>query len=268
MLILLQSYAASEDETGQIIEVNNFPFDVLDVADSKPFKPEDLAGAEKAVIEADNRIIIDNPAEYPYSAIAYLDIHYVCRHEGTGTGFMVGEDLLVTAGHCFYCPLCHEPANEFSLYFGYLGARNYLIRLTDTNWRAWIVSGPVQEGKNYHQYDYGIIRLSEPVGRKTGYFSPRFNTPDQELSENSYHVAGYSGGVLRQDTDRIVPINDNFLRHYADMSSGDSGCPVFDDDYYVVAINTAEKSDGSENYAVRFTAQIQDVLKDKGLDSE
>ena len=108
--------------------------------------------------------------------------------------------------------------------------------------------------------DYGFIRLSENVGKTTGYLGIRYDVPDSELSKESFHVTGYFDGLLKHDAERVQPINEKYLKHFADTVSGNSGCPVYDDNNNVIAINTASKKDASENYAVRFTSEIYSLV--------
>lgn len=264
--VLLLYSATAEDGAGRITIVQSLPEPAAEETESYAFKPEALGEADRAVIGTDNRITIQNPAEYPFSAIAYLDISYGCRHEGAfGTGFMVGEDWLITAGHCFFCPLCHEAAKQFTLFFGYVNERNYLACSQDTDWNAWIVSDAVQRGSEYYKHDYGILHLSIPIGQTTGWFGLRYRVPDEELSRDRYHVTGYRNGILRHDADRVEPIDELYLKHYADTELQNSGCPVYDDAYDVIAINSAEKKDGSENYAVRITDEIFKLMTENGF---
>ena len=264
ILFLPFSCAFAKYNNDRITIVQDLPDPMNNVVDSQAFKPEELSEASKAIIDADNRTI-QNPTEYPFTAIAYLDISYDCSHEGAyGTGFLIGKDWLITAGHCFYCPICRKPADKFTLYFGYLKERNYLVRYEDSNWNAWIISDAVRQGTNYYEYDYGVIHLSEPIGLKTGWFKLRYNVPDSELEHGIFHVTGYRNGILKHDADRVQPVDELYLRHFADTEMQNSGCPVYDDSYGVVAINSAEKRDGSENYAVRITAEIYALLLENG----
>ena len=260
-IFFLPVYSAFSEQSSRITLIQEFPKTAQESVDIKPFKPEGLSEADKAIIDTDNRITITNPMEYPFSAIAYMDVTCSCEHGGWfGTGFLVSNDLLVSAGHCLFCPSCQKPAEEIVLYFGYLNERNYLACFKETDWHAWIISTPVLHGEHYKMDDYGFIRLSENVGKTTGYLGIRYDVPDSELSKGSFHVTGYFDGLLKHDAERVQPINEKYLKHFADTVSGNSGCPVYDDNNNVIAINTASKKDASENYAVRFTSEIYSLV--------
>ncbi len=254
--VLLLSGAGAENISDRIIILDDFPAPAAPAEEREPWKPVHLAEADRATIGSDERVIIARPEEYPYSAIAYLDVTGSCVHGGWyASGFMIEKDLMMTAGHCLYCPLCHAPAQEIDFYFGYRNARNYTVCNRGDSWQAY-VPRQVAEGKDYQRYDYAVIRLDENVGVKTGYFAIRHDVPDDELSGASFHVTGYRNGVLRQDMDRVEPVDERYLIHYADTEQQNSGCPVYDQDNRVIAIHTAEGKEGTRNYAVRITGDI------------
>ena len=262
--VLLFSSAVAEEPDDRIIIIDDIQAATGENGDRGPYKPDHLAEAEKVPIDTDKRIVISEPEEYPFSAIAYIDVTPGCGHSGWyGTGFMIEKNLLMTAGHCLYCPVCHAPAREIAFYFGYRNERNYIACNKGSNWQAY-VSRQVAEGKDYQMYDYAVFRLDENIGEKTGYFLIRHDVPDDELAGTSFHVTGYRDGILRIDTDRVEPLNERYLVHYADTEAGNSGCPVYDDDYSVIAINTAEGNDGTRNYAVRITGDIYAVIEAYG----
>ena len=263
IMLLLSCSLASEAE-GNIIILDDFTGTIQETDPGKPYKPEHLSEVGKTVIGLDNREIITDPDLYPFSAIAYMDVTSSCSHDGWyGSGFMIGSNLLLTAGHCVFCPECHAPAQEISFYFGYINERNYLACNRGSNWSVY-VPRQVAEGKDYNMCDYAIFQLNEDIGEKTGYFSMRYDIPDDELTGLVCHVTGYRDGILKHDMEKVNPQNKWYLVHYADMEPGNSGCPVYDEDNYVIAINSAEAEDGAQNYAVRITADIYGQIEKYG----
>ena len=261
-LIVLCLTAGAEPCQIDILEESTVQYTI---PDSQGFIPAWLETADKVPIGEDNRIVIEAPAQYPYSAIAMMCVSGGCVH-GTwnGTGFMVNMDLLMTTGHCLYCPQCHTPASSISLYFGYRNERNYLARYQGNGWHAW-VTRQVAEGVDYQMMDYAIIQLEEPLGMQTGYFGIRWNVQDSELLEETCHVTGYRNGVLRDGTGRMEPENAYSLIHYADMEPGNSGAPVCDEQWHVIAINSAEDPEGKCNYAIRMTDAVIGYLMQLGF---
>ena len=89
----------------------------------KPFIPDDL---EKTVFGKDDSITVSNPASYPFSAIAYMEVTGKCGCDWTASGYMVGTDKMLTAAHCLFCTEHWEQAEKIIFYFGYKNRRNYM----------------------------------------------------------------------------------------------------------------------------------------------
>ena len=262
--LLLLSCALSEDAAGRIVVMDDYAGEIQEAVPAKPFKPAHLDEVGKVTIGPDDRTAVSETGMYPFSAIAYIDVTSGCSHGGWyGSGFLVSSNLLLTAGHIVYCPECHAPAQKIAFYFGYINERNYLACSTGNNWRVY-VPRQVAEGRDYQTCDYAIFRLEEDIGGTTGCFSLRYDVPDEELEGISFHVAGYKNGILKHDTGKVYPQSRQYLTHYADMESGNSGCPVYDSNYYVIAINSAEAEDGSKNYAVRITGDMYGQIEKYG----
>ena len=228
------------------------------------YKPASLSEADRAVIGTDARVTVRDVASHPFSAIASMEFTPSCRHGAwTSTGFLVGPDWLLTAGHCLFCPECHAGAKDMVLSFGYLGERNYFARYSGSGWHAW-VSDSVLRGENYHEEDYAVISLDERIGDRTGFFGLNFALTGEDLQGRDFHVTGYAKGILRHGSERVQALSEQFLRHFADTEPGYSGCPVYDDEYRAIAINTAAAEDGSENYAVRITPRLYALMRECG----
>lgn len=269
-LLLSVSVACSEEENKERLAVtvhlidNEALNDELTNAEAKgsPIIPESLEEG-KAVIGYDNRIVIANPYQYPYSAIAYILAEGTCGCAWTGTGFMISNRWMMTAGHCMYCTQHHKPVKYASFFFGYEDERNYLL-FQDAGCTIW-VSESVQEERDYHEDDYAFVRFDDPIGEYTGCFGYWYDAPDSIIESEAIYCVGYRDGVLKSDYDWVRVLNSKFLTHTIDMVAGNSGCPLFDKDYYVVAINTAEARDGTENYGVRLTDQMQKSMQREGF---
>ncbi len=268
VFLLLFSLSLAESGSGNITPVTLSPDTAVPEKTFLPWRPAALLEADRAVIDTDDRMTVKDVASYPFSAIAAMEFSPSCRHAGwTSTGFLIGPDWLLTAGHCLFCPQCHTGSGSMVLYFGFLGERNYFARYTGSDWHAW-VSDRVVSGENYHEEDYAIIRLDERIGDRTGFFGLDFTLTDDDLRGRDFHVTGYAKGILRHGSERVQALSGRFLRHFADTEPGYSGCPVYDDDFRAIAINTAAAEDGSENYAVRITSQLYALMHECGYGKE
>ena len=202
------------------------------------------------------RVIVEDTDQYPYSAIAYLEVHYTCGCDTSSTGFMVGPDRLLTAAHCLICTDHSAWADEISFYFGYKDENHYMYKY-DGRWTAYV--GNLFKNKKYTtDYDYGCMKLAEPVGNVVGWFGYQYGVPDRTLKSTYLYIAGYRYGVLTRDGGYAVPRGKQFIEYTMDMEPGNSGSPVFTADYHAFAINIAENDKVNTGY--RLTDYVIDEL--------
>ena len=99
----------------------------------EPYIPDNL---ERVVVGKDDRVTVTNTYEYPYSAIALLEMGYECGCTATGSGFMVKPNVLLTAAHCLVCPRHNRAISRMYFYFGYQknGDYGYLYDGRFTYW--------------------------------------------------------------------------------------------------------------------------------------
>lgn len=259
--------AEEENNHGQVhfIEASE-EMPEISAGQNAPFVPENLLPEEdeanKAVIGADNRSNV-NPAKYPYSAICYMEINGKCGHSWTGTGFMIDPDWMLTAGHCMVCTEHDQWADSMTLYFGYRSKSDYLYRYNG-QWSAW-ANNDLFNTDSFGDNDYAYVKLYKNVGDTTGWFGMRYGMSDAEYEAEWFNVAGYRNGKIKTSIGYAEPYSTNRILHYADTEPGYSGCPVFDDAYYAVAINTAHFLDNSANIGRRITTQLYYDMLDSGM---
>jgi len=235
---------------------------VLEEFVSEPFIPENV---EKAVFGADDRKSV-NPAQYPYSAIAYMCVEASCGCGWTGTGFMVSRYGLMTAAHCIVCTTHGKTANKITLYFGYRSSKDYSYHYNGatTYWYGTdFKNADGTYGYNGHTaWDYAYVLLQSPMGDKTGWFGTQARS-DSHIKQDVYEVAGYRDGVLKTSKGMLTPHNDKELKYNIDTEPGYSGCPVFDATNYAVAINVAHTS--THNFARRIDIPLKVEMRKNGL---
>ena len=217
-------------------------------------EPHLADGQEKTVFGTDDRITVENPFDYPYSAIAMLVVKGECGETWTGTGFMIGEDMMMTAAHCLVCPEHGKWAEEITMYFGYRSAKNYALKYAG-GWTAR-VGNTFTDLAYSRRGDYAFIQLKRDVGNQTGWFGKSFRYEDGEFPDPNYYVAGYREGELKYDVGPVAIWDEDLLQYNMDTLSGNSGCPVFTEDGYVIAINIA--SDDHYNYGYRLNRELHD----------
>ena len=227
-------------------------------ASVEPFAPDDL---EKIILGSDDRVKVKKPKEYPYSAIAYMVVKGSCKCNWTCTGFMVTKNTLLTAAHCMVCTKHGKWAKNITFYFGYKSKKNYRYRYK-SRWQAW-AGTTFPEHRYASSDDWAVVKLDKNVGDKTGWFGMRFCT-DSELLGNSFCIAGFSGEAkLRYVWGTVTDVWEKQIGYDIDTLPGDSGSPVFDDNYYAVGIET--NSSDTANFGQRLRDEIRQVMVKNGL---
>lgn len=183
----------------------------------------------------------------PYKAVCYIMAYYYGEDTRVGTGFLVGNDVLMTAGHILYDDLTDDGIynprfpDKVEVYpGGYMPLGSEFIY---SEFETKVSSIFIQ--KEYFEEeitgcDWAVCILQDNVGLQTGYFDIAV-TGDEILTENSFLI-GYPGisamfknfGTIRRDSNNII---------YYDISteSGNSGSPVFigDNNYIVQGIHVS-----------------------------
>lgn len=213
-----------------------------------PFIPE---GMERNIFGEDDRMTVNRPGVYPYSAVAYMKCKGKCGCNWTGSGFMVSHSSLMTAAHCLICKEHNSFVSGITMYFGYQSDKNYLYRYTGGT-RYWYGSNPYATGSFVCDDDYAYMKLEKRVGDTTGWFGIRHATPSQNGAR--FSVAGYRNGKMKAGRGNVTVLSDRVMTYQIDTEPGYSGCPVYDLDHYAVAINVGHNS--RENLARRLTADL------------
>lgn len=234
---------------------------LFDGINHEPTVPENI---DKTVIGKDDRVVIENTACYPYSAVAYLEVEYECGEHATCSGFMVGNKTMATAAHCLICSDHRKPVKYLTAYFGYKSRDSYYYRYNDaaTIW-TWtdFPNGYDNDAKNW---DLGLVVFNKDVGSYTGTFG-LMALSDDEINQQYWGInAGYRSGILRAAVGEIEAYDPYRIRNLIDTESGNSGGPVFVEqgkgNYYAIGIITSGNKEC--NYARRIDANyISETIK-------
>lgn len=192
-----------------------------------------------------------NTLQDPYTKVCYLKAYY---SNGTnfGTGFVIGPNVVVTAGHIIYdqdMGWCNSveiiPAQNGS------GSQPYGVfnaTLMHTNWE-WINDAN-------HDYDWAYLDTDRPIGNTVGWFglSTGANVND------AVNVTGYpynKNGEMWNGPGNITSVTSTRISYNCDMLSGCSGSPVYDSSGMVRGINAYEYSNTTiPNYGPRITDSL------------
>ncbi|SDX29365.1 glutamyl endopeptidase [Marininema mesophilum] len=184
----------------------------------------------KSIIGSDGRIRVNPTTSFPYSAIAQISSDI-----GDCTGWFISADTIITAGHCVY-------------------------NTGNNKWASWATITPGRDGNNapygtysaksFHSvlgwvtnedtnYDYAAIKINSDIGYTTGWFGLRLQPGS--LTGTAETISGYprdkAYGTQWRHSDQIRQTYDRKL-YYGNDTYGQSGSPVYTNDYYSVAIHT------------------------------
>ncbi len=204
-----------------------------------------------SVIGSDSRTRVTATTTYPNSAIVLIN-----RNGGLWcTGWMVGKDTLLSAGHCvtdgagtWYSGLTFVPgSNGGNAPFGTCGARNIYA------FHGW-ASGADSN------YDTSIVKLNCSVGNSTGWFGTWWQSAS--LNGTFTRVQGYPGdkpSTQWQSYDYVRASSADRLYYQNDTVGGESGSPVWQyrsgpycSGVCGMGVHT-NGSDGTNNSGTRFT---------------
>ena len=231
--------------------------------ETKPYVPETL---DRVIVGADERITVNEPGVYPYSAIAYMVVQARCGCDWVCSGFMVGPRGLITGAHCLVCTTHHQSAERITFYFGYKSSRNYLYKYNGST-QYWYGTDFSDNPWDDNEWDYGYVLLDERVGDRTGWLGVS-TLSDSDLTTKYLTVAGYRDGTLKYDCGFADVVSANVISYTADTLPGNSGGPVFfytADDIYATAINVASSDTLQKNYARRINNWLFDDMRSNGL---
>lgn len=225
----------------------------------------------QVVIGPDSRNMITDTYKYPYTAIARLTMTY----EGVsgvayGTGFLVGGNVLATAGHCLIDVdrngVKHK-LTSLKVEFGYSYSRGTAY-LTLNGWDALIYYGDYQTPNP--ATDYGFVILKQNVATTVGQFGIQTSVSNNQ----SVFITGYPGDKDSQcrkmyiGEGNVTEVNVDYIKHNVDTYSGQSGSPVYSmgtDGPYATAIHYGGNSYYNYNLARRLESGLVQWLFDNNF---
>ena len=138
------------------------------------------------------------------------------------TGFLVGEDLMVSAGHCFMTPDdCTDKLIVFGLGISQQTESGYSVRNRDVYECAEILDTQFNG-----QSDFSLIRIN----KKTKRVALKIRQKGMIKSTDEVFMLGHPmGSPLKKSNQVKVSDNDNqtFFKAPLDSFTGNSGSPVF-----------------------------------------
>lgn len=225
--------------------------------------------SQETVIRRDTRLKIDpydtahrtSPMARRTALITYINgsNSYVC------TGWFIGKDTVVTAGHCVHgggsgeswsrnvkVYPAYSQTNSPRAPYGHCSAR-----------RLYSVTG--WTGSGNPNFDYGAIKLNCNIGYTTGWFGFRALS-NAAIKTTPAIINGYPGDKPTTDpwlsADRVRTYSNNKIYYRNDTAGGMSGSPVWYDDGsssgapWAIGIHTSGVNGAGNNSGVRINSRV------------
>ena len=181
-----------------------------------------------------------------------------------GTGFMEGNDVLLTNFHLMYHTGAEAWATEVRVYTQVATNESGLSALSYVNPQTWYWTNDVFN--DFYNHDWMVIILQADVGATTGWFGKGYSP--NSLNNIAITCSGYPD---KQGYRRYQYMSEGYLNslsnyrvsHTAVSVGGMSGSPLFDSNRIVWAVNNSHADDWSESYGVRITQNLYNLLQEQ-----
>ncbi|EJP62707.1 ATP synthase F1 [Beauveria bassiana ARSEF 2860] len=222
--------------------------------------PDDFLGGRDPIQDSDRRTRVDvQDFEDNGKYRSVVKIQSLWRYNGTeiwtmGTGWLIRDDLVVTAGHNVYSDTYGGQALRIKCWIGYRGRdlandprvqhRNAMNIVTTEAWRS--------QSADRKRHDVAMIQVDAPFMGNLRLFN-YINTPSPQIS-GSIVLVGYSGDKSPERNEEDIggwmyegrcparydlAESSHMIEHKVDTYGGQSGAPILLSDYKgMVAIGT------------------------------
>lgn len=181
------------------------------------------------VIGRDDRQPVTDTLSYPWRCICALQITAADQTLWSGTGWLAGPRLVVTAGHCVYM---HEHGGWADVINVAPGANGEIRPYGSSQVTEMLsVEGWIQGQRQTHDYGALILPESDDYARTLGYFGIGAFS-DEELREQALNISGYPADKepaqsLWTHARHVTAFEPELLHYDADTAGGQSGCPAW-----------------------------------------
>ena len=216
-----------------------------------------------------------NVNAYPYSAVLLLWVSFDLNNDGaadvwgTGSGYMVGSKVMVTAGHNFFYKDLNGaiyPILECRIYPKHASTTISGVRDDYYHPKSWTYSTVFANSYNV-EHDWLVATLFSALGDDHGFLSVR--NPDASLSNVTATVLGYPAETTSKKYYQYKSIGplDSYttkrLFYRMDTEKGNSGGPIIILGHQVVGIHTRGTSSG--NSGTRIFEGLYTIINNRNL---
>lgn len=214
----------------------------------------------KTVFPPDDRIELSysQRTAFPARAIAFLRMTFPNSSSTyVGTGFMIGENIMATCGHCVY----DHDLGGWAETIEVIPATNGTSRPYGTTYVTHMTTYNGWTESALEPYDIAVCKLGTDMGNTTGWFGLKWQTAS--YTGNYAYLAGYPAEPrLLRAYGEITFSNADYLQYQIDMEGGQSGSPLYKYDsehgWQAIGVNRGETS--TFNRAVRITEDHFNLL--------
>jgi len=196
-----------------------------DVEDLLALEPVTNELGISAIIGIDTRVRTYTTS-YPARAVVLITFN-----AGFCTGWLIGPDTVVTAGHCVHSG--GTLGDWYSNYTIYPGRNQSIIPYGSCGamWLASVTGWTEQKNENY---DYGAIKLDCDVGDDIGYFGFMWKKGKKKMKNYPAAISGYPADKnfdQWQSHNKVRVSKKKQIFYENDTIAGMSGSPVWYDNY-------------------------------------
>ncbi len=241
-----------------LVEKSNYS---ADERISMPYTPKRSNGDLSTMNILPNESLkkVDATAE-PYCKVTYLYIGRDNNHDGIveswagGTGFMVHDDIMLTAGHCMYNK-DNGNVEEMRIYeMQNSSKRNskYYYPL------KWVMSDKYVDRCDSN-YDWCVVVLQNRIGKRIGWFGYGIALKSKNITVSGYPDYKAYQYYQYKDSGKLSIDSKYTFSHTCSTRGGESGAPAYDSNNIVWGIHTSggEKA----NYGCLITSALFDVIE-------
>ncbi len=216
-----------------------------------------------------------NVGSYPYSAVLLIWASVDKNEDGvvdtwiTGSGFMVGSKVMVTAAHNFFYT-CNDgrivPITECRIYPNQASAAISADRDDYYHPKSWTYSTVYTESGNV-EHDWIVVTLFSALGDTNGFLAVR--DPASSLSGVTATVSGYPAETPSKryfqykSTGPLKSYTTKRLFYLMDTEKGNSGGPIFILGNQVIGIHT--RGSASQNSGTRIFDGLYSIIENRNL---
>lgn len=172
-----------------------------------------------------------------------------------GTGFMTGDDVMVTAGHVVWHTKNKMQPQQLRIYLKQTGSK---LNSTYYYPKRWTLSTAFTSNNNSN-YDWCVLELQQDLGKQTGYFGYGTGL----TGSKSVTVSGYPSSKKYNQykaTGKMKVTSSFRFSHDVDTEGGQSGSPAYSSNGIVWGIHTSGSKTSKINSGCLLTQNVYDLI--------